>query len=246
MGVDKVAASAGELDLLRDAGADVRLVRLARSPVFDNREVGGVRDQHCLEPGDPLPVAALPDAWRVASDWVVAGRGSPDEWASVPDEAAHVALGWQGLLRDLSTGGLVARRAPGPSPLLWRADVIVVSRLDLEPGTRIGPLGALLRPGATLFVTDGTAGGECWTVVGRQASLARHYEAILSHGPRRDRAGDASAGPAARLTPARTCRPARRRSPPCRRDGSQRRGPGVLGVRPRGHRRTSRQLVRPD
>ncbi|HEX4898563.1 MAG TPA: hypothetical protein VFV53_09435, partial [Candidatus Limnocylindrales bacterium] len=147
MGSDPEAAAAEELELLRRAGADLRLVPLARGPVFDNREVGGRRQQRCLEPGDPLPVAALPAAWRDAGDWVlvpVAGELA-DAWADVPGASARVALGWQGLLRDLSRGGPVARRPAGASPLLGRADLVVVSRLDLDPGARIGDLGAFLR-----------------------------------------------------------------------------------------------------
>jgi sugar/nucleoside kinase (ribokinase family) len=182
LGADPVAASAGELDLLREAGADLRVVPLIRSPVFDNRDVRGEREQRCLEPGDPLPVSALPEAWRAATDWVlgpVAGE-LPDEWGSVPDETAHVALGWQGLLRDLPRGGPVARRAPWPTPLLARADLVVVSRLDLDPGTRIAGLGVLLRPGTMLVVTDAEAGGEVWHADGLLARLARRYDAVAS------------------------------------------------------------------
>jgi len=184
MGIDPEAAAAEELELLRRAGADLRLVPLARGPVFDNREVGGLREQHCLEPGDPLPVAALPPALRGAGDWVlvpVAGELA-DAWADVPGASARVAVGWQGLLRDLPRGGPVERRLPGASPLLGRADLIVVSRLDFDPETRIGDLGAFLRDGATLVVTDGAAGGEVWRVEGGLARGAVHYDAIAARG----------------------------------------------------------------
>ncbi len=180
LGGDPSATTAAELDLLREAGADLRVVALARSPVFDNREARGIREQWCVEQGDPLPAAALPDAWRSASDWVfgpVAGE-LPDEWGSVPDPAARVALGWQGLLRHVPRGGPVARRPPAPSPILARADLVVASRLDLDPGAKIDELGPLLRRGATLVVTDGDAGGEVWRVVGDRAKLARRYRAI--------------------------------------------------------------------
>jgi hypothetical protein len=180
LGADPPARTAAELDLLREAGADLVVVPLAHGPVFDNREVGGVRVQRCLDPGDPLPVAALPADWRAAGDWVigpVAGE-LPGEWGSVPPIDAHVALGWQGLLRDLPHGGPVARRPPGPAPLLARADLVVVSRLDLEPGTRVEALGPLLRPGATLVVTDGEAGGTVWRIDDGRARVARRYAAI--------------------------------------------------------------------
>jgi sugar/nucleoside kinase (ribokinase family) len=185
MGTDPEAAAAEELELLRRAGADLRLVPLVRGPVFDNREVGGVRVQHCLELGNPLPVTALPAAWRGAGDWLlvpVAGE-LPDAWASVMPAPAHVALGWQGLLRDLPRGGPVARRPPGPSPLLARADLVVVSRLDLAPGIRLGPLGRQLRPGALLVVTDGEAGGTAMRAgptPGRLPRIIRRYAAITA------------------------------------------------------------------
>jgi sugar/nucleoside kinase (ribokinase family) len=180
LGADEPALAAAELDLIRDAGAELRLVPLDRGPVFDNREVGGARAQHCLEPGDQLAVTALPGEWRRAADWLfgpVAGE-LPDEWGSVPAASARVALGWQGLLRDLPRGGPVVRRPPGRSPLLARADLVVVSRLDLAPATPVETLGLLLRPGATLVVTEGEAGGEVWRADGSRARLVRRYRAI--------------------------------------------------------------------
>ena len=182
MGADPEAAAAEELELLRRAGADLTLVPLPRGPVFENRQVGGLREQHCLEPGDPLPVAALPASWRGAGDWLlvpVAGE-LEDAWADAPGASARVAVGWQGLLRDLPRGGPVARRPPGASPLLSRADLVVVSRLDLAPGTQIADLGAFLRSGATLVVTDGEAGGEVWRVEGGRARAGARYEAFAA------------------------------------------------------------------
>lgn len=180
MGVDALAATAGELDLLRRAGADLRLAPLGRGPVFENREAGGVREQRCLEPGDPLALAALPPAWRDAGDWLLGPVA--DElaagWADVPGPSARVALGWQGLLRELPRGGPVGRRAPGETPLLRRADLVVVSWLDLDPATRIAELGGLLRDRATLVVTEAEAGGEIWQVDHGRAHAAGRYEAL--------------------------------------------------------------------
>ncbi|TAK00335.1 MAG: hypothetical protein EPO36_08900 [Chloroflexota bacterium] len=180
LGGDGAVAMASELDLLRSAGADVRVVTLERSPVFDNREVGGVREQRCLEPGDPLPVAALPATWATAGDWVLGPVADElaGEWGSVPPPFARVALGWQGLLRHLPRGDAVARRAPAPSPIVARADLVVVSRLDLAPGTPIAGLGPLLRPGAVLVVTDAAAGGETWRGDGTTLAFERRYQAI--------------------------------------------------------------------
>src|SRR5258706_15608584 len=47
VGVDGIAASASELDLLRAAGADLEPVRLARGPVFQNIEMAAGRRQRC-------------------------------------------------------------------------------------------------------------------------------------------------------------------------------------------------------
>ncbi|MEW5989815.1 MAG: PfkB family carbohydrate kinase [Chloroflexota bacterium] len=180
IGADAPAASASELDLLRAAGAEVRVVELARSPIFDNREVHGVREQRCLEPGDPLPLDELPGAWRDSGTWVFGPVADelPAGWGSVPPPAAWVALGWQGLLRDLSRDGLVTRRGPGPSPLLARAGLVVVSRLDLPADVDLPGLGPLLRPGAILVVTDGPAGGSVWRADGARTVATRRYPAI--------------------------------------------------------------------
>lgn len=180
LGLDREAAGAAELDLLRDAGASIRVVRLARGPVFDNREAGGVREQHCLEPGDPLPARSLPAAWRSVADWLFVPIADelPADWADVPAADARVALGWQGLLRALARGGTTGLRPPQPSPLLRRSDLVSVSRPDLHPGTRIEGLGSLLRPGAVLVVTDGEAGGSVWRIRGDRTSIADRYPAI--------------------------------------------------------------------
>src|SRR3970282_1014961 len=63
---------------------------------------------------------------------------------------------------------------------LARADLVAVSRLDLEPATSIEALGSLLRPGATLVVTDAEAGGEVWRAEGPLARIARRYDAVAS------------------------------------------------------------------
>jgi hypothetical protein len=182
IGADAAGGAAEELELLRQAGADLVVVPLERSPVFDNREVHGVRAQQCEEPGDPLPVGALPPGWRSATQWVFGPVAAelPDAWAAVPPDDAYVAIGWQGLLRELSRGGPVGRRAPRPSPLVARADLVVVSRLDLDPATDVPALGPLLRPGAELVVTDGDLGGTVWQIRDGLAAIARRYPAIPS------------------------------------------------------------------
>lgn len=161
IGVDADAAGARELDLLRAAGAALVPVPLARGPVFENIERPGGRVQRALTVSDPVPPTALPDPWRAAGAWLfnpVAGE-VPPAWASVAPDAAAVAVGWQGLLRDLEAGRRVRRIPPSASPLLARAALVGVSADDLDAGTPLDALTALLPPGATLLLTRGERGG---------------------------------------------------------------------------------------
>jgi hypothetical protein len=180
IGVDSPASEASELDLLRDAGVAVTLVPLDRSPVFENVEGADGRIQRCAEPGDPVPVSALPETWRQATAWIMAPVADelPDAWADVPSAAAPVALGWQGILRDLPRGGLVRRRPPAPSPLLDRATLVGVSRHDVESEVTVGRLLDLLAPDATLVLTQGDGGGLIVERDGPGVIVERVYEAI--------------------------------------------------------------------
>lgn len=180
VGVDSLAAEAHELGALRDAGADVRLVRLVRTPVFENIETPDGRIQTCLEPGDPLPVEALPPDWRAAGAWMMGPVADelPDAWAAVPGPDALVAFGWQGILRHLPRGGRVRKRPPAASPLLRRSDIVGVSRHDVDPGTPLERLWHLLAPGATLLVTEGDLGGWEVRLSGGEPVGRRQYPAI--------------------------------------------------------------------
>jgi sugar/nucleoside kinase (ribokinase family) len=161
VGVDDEASTASELDLLRDAGADLMLVRLASGPVFHNDETPTGRVQTSIDPGDPLPGSALPDSWRAARAWSIAPVAGEvgDDWADVIPERAFVGVAWQGFLRTLVAGDRVSRRPPRRSRLLERADLVGVSHHDLEPTTPLADLYPLLAPGARLLVTEGAGGG---------------------------------------------------------------------------------------
>jgi sugar/nucleoside kinase (ribokinase family) len=180
VGVDPPAATAAELDLIAEAGADVRLVALERSPVFENLETPAGRIQSCLEPGQPIPHDALPAAFACARTWLLAPVADelPDAWAAVPPPDALVALGWQGILRDLPRGGRTQRRAPRASALVARADIIGVSRHDLAPDTALDELRPLMKPGATLLITEGIRGGWRFVVGASGLHGGRHYPAI--------------------------------------------------------------------
>lgn len=161
VGVDATASHARELDMLRDAGVEVRLVPLAEGPIFRNIEAPTGRIQTSVRTGVPLPIPGIPEAWLAAPGWSVvpvAGEVT-DDWVGVIPEHAHVAVAWQGFLRQLVPGQRVTRRAPWPSAVLRRADLVGVSHHDLARATPLASLYRLLRPGADLLVTQGSDGG---------------------------------------------------------------------------------------
>lgn len=180
IGVDGPASEASELGLLRAAGVTVTLVRLDRSPVFENVEGPGGRIQRCAEPGDQVPVSGLPTTWRSAAAWTMAPVADelPDAWAGVPSPGVPVAVGWQGLLRDLPRGGLVRRRPPARSALLDRATLVGVSRQDIDSDVSVERLLDLLAPHATLALTQGDGGGLVVQRDVRAGASERAYEAI--------------------------------------------------------------------
>jgi sugar/nucleoside kinase (ribokinase family) len=164
VGVDEPASRADELDLLRDAGADVGLVHLARGPVFENVETASGRTQRCVVPSDSIAPAALLERWIAADDVaaVVFGpvAGELDAaWASVAREHVPVALGWQGLLRELRAGELVRRAPPVEHALVRRADLVVASAGDFAPDVELAELLSLVGARATLVVTAASRGG---------------------------------------------------------------------------------------
>ena len=180
IGLDPPAFESHELELLARAGVELLRVRLAQGPVFRNVEAPGGRIQTCLEPGRPLPVVAMPAAWRGARAWILAPVAGEldDPWADPIPADAFVALGWQGLLRTLRAGALVARRAPAPGRLVRRADVVGLSEHDVARGTRLEDLAPLLHPGAWLVVTNGAAGGRLADVTASGLGRVVRYPAI--------------------------------------------------------------------
>jgi len=165
LGVDAPASEAHELDLLRDAGAELRLVRLPSGPTFELHYTTAGRTVRCEDPGGPLPVAALPPAWRTAPAWYLAPVADelPDGWAAIPPGAV-VAVGWQGILRTLERGEPVRPRPAGPRALLRRADLVSVSTEDLDPSVDLRGLLRLLRTGTLCTLTRGARGGIAFAV----------------------------------------------------------------------------------
>jgi sugar/nucleoside kinase (ribokinase family) len=239
IGVDEAGATATELDLLRAAGVDLVVDRLAESPVFTNHETPAGRVQICHAVGQPVRVRDLPPAWRAAKSWSlvpVAGE-IHDEWAAAVPADVYLALGWQGFLRDLVAGERVVRRAPGPSALLRRADLVGVSHHDVAAGTSLAALEGFLHPGARLLVTEGNAGGLMIRVgAGEAREVLRYRPTATDRETDPTGAGDTflAALLASVLRPAIVGRPRSRRSPDLRfaaAAGSLAvEGPGLAGV----------------
>ena len=186
IGVDNEASTASEIQLLRDAGVDVHLVHLEHGPVFVNIERPEGRLQLCGDHSDPIPVADVPDAWRSAPGWILAPVAAelPPAWADVPSAESLVAVGWQGLLRELEAGQPVRHVAPRPDPIIRRADLVGLSRDDVDKQVALKELYGLLRRGASLAVTQGDHGGLIVHGADGDADAElqlRHYPAVPSH-----------------------------------------------------------------
>lgn len=161
VGVDEAAATADELGLLRDAGAEVVLVPLERGPIFVNVETPKGREQTGMSPSDPVGPEHLPEAWRTAAGWLLAPVADelPEAWAEGVPAEGLVATGWQGLLRDVVPGERVHQRPPSASAIITRSDIVGVSPDDLKDEILISDVLRLMRPGATLALTQGRHGG---------------------------------------------------------------------------------------
>jgi sugar/nucleoside kinase (ribokinase family) len=160
VGLDGPArAEAHEVDLLRDAGVEVVIAPLESGPVFRNVVTAVGRHLTCDAPSDPIEPAALPDAWHGVSTVLLAPVAAelPDAWADAFPLSTSVALGWQGLLRDLVPGAAVGHLPAQPRPLFARADVAGMSMEDLRGGSE--DLGVIVpRAGQELVVTAGDGG----------------------------------------------------------------------------------------
>lgn len=180
VGVDPLAATAAELDLLRDAGVELHLVDLAEGPVFVNREMPGGRIQSWPVRGHPLPLADLPPAWWAARAWSLVPVASEltEAWATAIPGGAFVGLAWQGLLRQPGSDGLTERLAPAPSALLDVATIVGVSRQDVAADIPASAIVRNLRTGTQVALTDGYHGGELLTVLADKSTRLVRWAAV--------------------------------------------------------------------
>lgn len=174
VGVDPDASSAPELGLLEAAGVDVRRVRLAHGPVFENIEVGGHRRQRWLSKSDEIPVEVVPEEWRSAVAWLLVPVACElgEEWAGVPGSAASIEVGPQGLLREFHADGWVRRVDPSESAVFRAAGLVCGSVDDFSPTLSTAEL-RRLAPRAAIVLTGGAGGGVALT-----GSDARRYAGI--------------------------------------------------------------------
>ena len=159
IGVDPEAAAAPELAWLRRAGVDLRLVELRRGPVMENRATPDGRLQLVQQASDPLPIEALPPAWRTPDGALLAPVAGEldDAWATVFEPSMSLALAWQGLLRRLIPGQPMAALPLRPRQLIERADIALVSPDDVGPDA--AALADLLtRTGQQLVISRGERG----------------------------------------------------------------------------------------
>jgi sugar/nucleoside kinase (ribokinase family) len=161
IGLDDLAATSAEVQMLVDAGVDLLRVPLATGTIFRNIETPAGRVQTCVQLGDPVPVVPVPDSWRDAPAWMVVPvyAETRDDWAAAIPGHAFVTIGWQGFLRHLASGERVRRKAPERSALLSRADLVGLSHFDVDPETPLVDIARVLRPGTWLVVTQGAHGG---------------------------------------------------------------------------------------
>ena len=180
IGVDELASTATELDLLRAAGVDVRLELLEHGPVFQNIERPTGRVQIALSPSDRLNPRSVPAAWASARGWFFGPVADEldDGWADVVHADAHVATGWQGLLRVVEAGEGVRRKAPMANDLVARTDLMGVSRDDLDADIELDELCRLLRPGAMLVLPAAGRGGLAMTAAASGAIDLRRWPGI--------------------------------------------------------------------
>ena len=171
LGVDATASKAAELLLLEESGVDLRRVLLDRGPVFENIESDGHRRQRWLSQCSSIPTTALPSEWQGTHGWLLAPVAAEvgGEWSALPAPGAALAIGWQGMLRELSEDGWIRRVGPEASPLLEGAGLVAASVDDLPAGTAL-PAIRTLAPLATIVLTAGTRGG----VVIRESGMARY------------------------------------------------------------------------
>jgi sugar/nucleoside kinase (ribokinase family) len=161
VGVDALAATAHELDDLRDAGVDILRVDLPEGPIFHNVETPHGREQTLRSRGVPVAPIPLPDSWLASAAWslVPVAAEVGDDWVEHIPRDATVGVAWQGMLRRLVPGAKVERVPPTERAILRRADLVGLSHLDVAPETSLATLTSFLHEGARMLITQGGQGG---------------------------------------------------------------------------------------
>jgi sugar/nucleoside kinase (ribokinase family) len=159
VGADDEAAGAAELAILEQAGVEVRLVRLGRGPVMENRDTPAGRIQLVAQASQRITPDALPARWRSAPAVLlapVAAELAP-AWSGNLPRSSLVALGWQGMLRRLVPGREMVRLPLRRGSLIARADIALVSADDVAAGGA-ALRDVLRREGQQLVITHAARG----------------------------------------------------------------------------------------
>ena len=160
VGVDDEAATAPELELLRAEGVELRLARLRRGPVMENRELPRGRRQLVSQASDRLLLSDLPADWQAPDGALLAPIANElgADWSRAFDDRVLVALAWQGLFRRLAPGRPMVHLPLRRRALIERADVGLVSADDaVAGGERLSRL--VSRDGQQLVISHAERGG---------------------------------------------------------------------------------------
>jgi hypothetical protein len=137
MSVGVVTAAAGGFDVQAQLPfAQIVKQSSVATTTFENHYDHGQRKQRLHERSAPIPLDALPDAWRapvIALVGPVFGEVDP-AMASAFDDRALVGVSPQGWLRALDADGYVVRSRYAGAPFWRGADAIFVSDEDLLGG----------------------------------------------------------------------------------------------------------------
>ena len=131
-------------------------------PIFINAETPTGRVQQTPQVSDPVDPAALPDGVAVGARVDARAGGGRDRRcvgggpAPRTRSSRWAGRGCSGSCGPASPSSAVA---PGPSPVVRRADLVGVGRDDVDRTTPPEDLAAHLHPGATMLFTDGERGG---------------------------------------------------------------------------------------
>ena len=179
---DELASTSRELNTIRDAGVDVRVIPGSRGPIFINVETpNGPHPADAADLRRRGPAGAPGGlAGRQGLDVRAGGRGGrATSGRTCRARTPSSRLGWQGLLRVLRDGAPVHHLPPGPSPVVRRANLSgsAATTWTMRPRRRISPSSCIPGPRCCSRTASTAARPTGWGSV-RTTSSARHWHSI--------------------------------------------------------------------